>query len=482
MANNEQLRVAQKSRQGLDMDGIFVSAIGQADDSCLVSNCVFKLQNLLQLTVEYCTKYHVELVPEKTKLLCFTPKGMETSSFYWKLVSPVSLGHSKINFTEEAEHVGIVRSVNGNLPNLMSRMSAHTNAMRAVLPAGLARGHRGNPAAALRVEQRYGAPVLLSGLAALVHTKAELDILQHHYKLKLESLQHLHKATPQPVVYFLGGSLPLPALLHIRQLSLLSMIAQLGPEHILHQHACRVLTHRCPSPHSWFHQVGQLCSQYHLPAPLSILTDPPTKSSLKRLIKSRVVDFWETKLRAEAAKLELKFLTYFKSNFYSLTKHYPIWSMASSNPYEIEKARVQARMVSGRYRTCWLTRHWSGDSSGDCALPTCQLSGPTSGTLSHILIECPDLAEARGRAIALWAEYLADKPVLFPIVRYHTIESDDPSSFIQLLLDCSVMSDVVKATQTYGSWVLNSFFYLTRSYCYSIHKARLKLLGKWNTK
>ena len=108
--------------------------------------------------------------------------------------------------------------------------------------------------------------------------------------------------------------------------------------------------------------------------------------------------------------------------------------------------------------------------------------GPTSGTLSHILIECPDLAEARGRAIALWAEYLADKPVLFPIVRYHTIESDDPSSFIQLLLDCSVMSDVVKATQTYGSWVLNSFFYLTRSYCYSIHKARLKLLGKWNTK
>ena len=167
---------------------------------------------------------------------------METTAFYWKLVSPVQLGSTKIPFCQEAEHVGILRSIDGNLPNVMSRMSAHTRAMMAVLPAGLAKGHRGNPAAGLRVEHLYGTPVLLSGLASLVLSKAEISALHHHYKLNLERLQKLHRASPEPVVCFLGGSLPLTALLHLRQLSLLIMIAHLGPDHVLHQLGSSVLS------------------------------------------------------------------------------------------------------------------------------------------------------------------------------------------------------------------------------------------------
>ena len=29
-------------------------------------------------------------------------------------------------------------------------------------------------------------------------------------------------------------------------------------------------------------------------------------------------------------------------------------------------------MLSGRFRTCWLSRHWSGKSDGLCSLPNCQ--------------------------------------------------------------------------------------------------------------
>ena len=67
-------------------------------------------------------------------------------------------------------------------------------------------------------ELLYGPPVLLNGLAALVLKKLEVLILQHHYKLSLERLQRLHKASPDSVVHFLGGSLHLQGLLHIRQL------------------------------------------------------------------------------------------------------------------------------------------------------------------------------------------------------------------------------------------------------------------------
>ena len=147
-----------------------------------------------------------------------------------------------IPFYDEAEHVGILRSVHGNLPNIFSRISAHNNALRAVLPAGLARGHRANPAASLRIEILYGAPKLLSGLASLVLSKPEKDILHHHYKLSLERLQRLHKATPEPVVCFLGGSLPLTALLELRQISLFEMVSRLEQSSILHCHATSSLT------------------------------------------------------------------------------------------------------------------------------------------------------------------------------------------------------------------------------------------------
>ena len=41
LANNEQLSTAQESLLGLKMNDIFVSSVGQADDTCLVSDCIF---------------------------------------------------------------------------------------------------------------------------------------------------------------------------------------------------------------------------------------------------------------------------------------------------------------------------------------------------------------------------------------------------------------------------------------------------------
>ena len=355
-------------------------------------------------------------------------------------------------------------------------MSAHTRAMLAVLPVGLAKGHRGNPAAVLRVETLYGAPVLLSGLSALVLYKSEIAALHHHYKVKLEQLQMLFKATPECVVCFLGGSLPLTALLHLRQLSLLGMIARLGPSHILHQHGYSVLNSPKPPKNSWFYQMKTICQQYSLPDPILELKNPSTKTSFKSKTKSHVTDFWEQKLRTKAAKLDS--LVNFRADYYSLSKPHPIWTAAGSNPYEVEKACVQAKMLSGRYRTCWLTRHWSGDSSGMCSLPTCRLD-PSPGTLSHMLIECEDLIPARMRVFSLWGTFLQDKPSLSPIIRKFAIDSDT-SLYLQFLLDCSVLPEILSETQKNGSGVLDSLLYLTRTLCFSLHKARLKLLGKWN--
>ena len=133
-------------------------------------------------SISHCQRYNVTLVPEKTKLLVFTPPGQELYVEYSKIISPININGNSIPFSESAEHVGIVRNIHGNGPSILSRLSAHRRAVFSLLSAGLARGHRANPAAAVRVERLYGIPVLLSGLASLVLSTQDVGLLEGHFK------------------------------------------------------------------------------------------------------------------------------------------------------------------------------------------------------------------------------------------------------------------------------------------------------------
>ena len=81
-----------------------------------------------------------------------------------------------IAFDDEVGHVGVIRSLSGNLPNILARIIAQKKALGAVLHTGMAKGHNGNPAASLKINQVFGAPVLLYGLTSLVLKESEVDI------------------------------------------------------------------------------------------------------------------------------------------------------------------------------------------------------------------------------------------------------------------------------------------------------------------
>ena len=117
-------------------------------------------------------------------------------------------------------------------------------------------------------------PVLCWCLASLLYS--EVNIIANHYKTTLESIQKLHQRTPAPVIFFLAGSLPGPAILHIRQLTLYSMICRLT-EDPLNLHARYILSSAKKSTNSWFHQIRNLCLLYKLPHPLGLLDNPPKK-------------------------------------------------------------------------------------------------------------------------------------------------------------------------------------------------------------
>ena len=204
--NNDLLITAQKSQQGIDLGGdLVVSAVGLADDTVLAANSLACLSNILHLALDYCKKYRVSLCPSKTKLIKIH-KNTDTNDL--ELFNPIKIGDNFIEFSSTAEHVGTLRSNDGNLPNIMNRIVSHRKALGGVLFTGIARKQRANPVVGLKVEKLYASPVLMSGLGSLVLTESELSVIDAHVKETTQNLQKLFPKTPRSVIFFLGGCLP----------------------------------------------------------------------------------------------------------------------------------------------------------------------------------------------------------------------------------------------------------------------------------
>ena len=471
--NNEQLNLAQDSELGVPLGPVTISGIGQADDVALLSNDLHSLQGLLDLSLYYCEKYHVSLSPGKTKLQVYSAKNSELEASIAQSTSILNISGEPVKFVDEAEHVGILRSVHGNLPHLLSRFAAYRKALFKILPVGMARAHRGNPAATLSTNRIHGFPVLFSGISSLILSNSEINIIDQFIKVKVQRFQKLRDKTPSCVVMFLGGQLPGKAQLHLKIFSLFGMICRL-PHSILHKTAAHQVASAKPSSGSWFCQLRDLCLIYKLPSPFSLLHEPLTKEAFKKLVKSRVIDHWEASLREEARSMRENSLKYFKPEYMSLISPHPIWLTCGTNPYEIHKAVIQAKMLSGRYVTDQLSRHWTSNKSGVCLLPDC--SGQEVGSLEHLLLLCPALKDARDRIIEQWlcaaSNHLELKDIIHSMLYGQKVET-----VMQFILDCSSFPEVISLRQCSGLQLVTHLFYLTRSWCYSIHRSRMNKLG-----
>ena len=465
--NNPLLEILQASKQGVFLgNNLTISGIGQADDVVVSANNIYMLFNLLVLALEYCKKYNVQLCADKTKLLMYADKMFSVP------LNPIIMNGKQVPFNDEAEHVGIIRSTNGNHPNLMNRIHCSKTATNATLASGLARGHRSNPAACLAVLRCYGTPVLMSGLGSLVLNNKEVNLIHQHHKNTIRCLQKLPDETPQAVIYFMSGTLPATALLHERQLCLFGMVSRL-PNDPLNSHARHALIIAKKNSSSWFGQIRDLCLQYSLPHPLTLLDSPLSKVKFKCLIKSKITDFWEKKLRSEAEPLTS--LLYFKPMFMSLARPHAIWWTAGANPYEVSKAVIQCRMLSGRYRTLLLTSNWTESSESCCPAPSCS---QTEESLEHILLDCPEYAQTRinlVEKIKTAKNEEACKLAMFAL-------KQPPAFLMQFLLDASALPVTMNLVSNVGEELLFSVFSLTRTWCYALHRERRNLLRRLKTK
>ena len=125
------------------------------------------------------------------------------------------------------------------------------------------------------------------------------------------------------------------------------------------------------------------------------------------------------------------------------------------------------------YRSENLVRHWSKNKDGFCYSVTCTNKVET---IEHILIQCSAYSDCKRKLYSLWLS--ATNPVVYKLVL--EAFSSETSYLLQFILDCSVLPTVIAATQRHDFIVLKELFHFTRTWCFTIHRQRMKMLGRWN--
>ena len=135
------------------------------------------------------------------------------------------------------------------------------------------------------------------------------------------------------------------------------------------------------------------------------------------------------------------------------------------------KAITQAKMLSGRYRTDKFVCHFT-NYDGSCII--CESNAP--GDIIHLLLTCPALKDTRDR---LLKNLESNSDISDDVKTLIKISLQSTHTAVQLLLDPSVLPSAISLKQTKKPLIFQHLFKFSRSWCYSVHKARLKLLGRW---
>ena len=171
------------------------------------------------------------------------------------------------------------------------------------------------------------------------------------------------------------------------------------------------------------------------------------------------------------ARIKHHFL-YFKPEYYSLVKPHPILTSCGSNPFETNKSVVQCRLLSGRYRSDWLARHWSKvNKDGHCSL--CLAA---RGDITHMLSSCTRLSDKR-TDIFTFSKVTQDNQYLSLLMQTKLSASDH--ELTQFLVDPTVDPDIIYSVQM-SHFSIEQILKVTRTICYGLHRKRLQLSGRWN--
>ena len=93
---------------------------------------------------------------------------------------------------------------------------------------------------------------------------------------------------------------------------------------------------------------------------------------------------------------------------------------------------------------------------------------------------CPALEETRKRLYGLWCVKTQICPPLHNLIL--KILASPPGVQMRFILDCTAFPELIMLVQAYGQEIQNLVLYLTRTFAFSVHRQKQRLLGRWPEK
>ena len=399
------------SDAGLYIGTTFIGAPCCADDIILQSKDPQALQHLIDVVADYARQERYTIHPKKSQLITY---GVAAPS-------PPILNGTAIPCTDKLTHLGIDRYTDNVTPSqfITDRISLASRTAYALMGSGFHGMNGISPKVSIQIYRIYVIPRLMYGLEAVVLNKTQITELEAFHRKTLKNLQSLSPRTPTSAVFLLAGMPPLEALLDLRLTSLLYTIGK-APNSNLREIGWYQLARKKSTSSSWFVYCVKRLAVYDLD-PSDVMSGIFSKTQLK----SKILQYWDTTLRQEAAmKPSLRYLDVEKC---SVSHTHPIWSSFDCTTSDTRQAIQKARIMCGTY-IFQAQRAAFNQFEAD---PTCLMCRSAPEDRCHFLLHCPELEDIRNT-------HLTGIRSLVPDIDYYALADDDK---IKLILDSNFVKN-----------------------------------------
>ena len=147
-----------------------------------------------------------------------------------------------------------------------------------------------------------------------------------------------------------------------------------------------------------------------------------------------------------------------------------MWPSCEGSESAIAAAKIQAKILSGRYRDDYLISKYK-DTTGCCTLGSCD---HFPGDVTHYLSrDCPALSSQLNTTLENYLEILTEFPVLMSAVLSALSQSNQ--DFVTFIVDPFYHPLVIPIRQELGPQSVWPLLRLSRAYIWTMHRERKKI-------
>ena len=111
---------------------------------------------------------------------------------------------------------------------------------------------------------------------------------------------------------------------------------------------------------------------------------------------------------------------------------------------------------------------------GYCLADNCS---EITGDLAHMLVQCPALTSTRERLIKFWLDKSVTTPALYKFIS--EIIRSSPQAQTQFIVDPCQFPPIQELWNSLGQDMIDHVYYLTRTFAYYMHRAKMISLCRW---